>query len=100
MHNLIRRSHLSLKTRNQQYPQLVNSSSAVGTKIPAPGMSHSGNSTMIVASFVDASMIAASGCNTIAPMTINTGSLLPSDGGANTRYKHTYKHRLQKKRAN
>ena len=86
MHNLIRRSYLSLKTQNQQYPQLDNSSSPVGTMIPAPG-SHSGNTTMIIASSVDASMIAASGSNTIAPMTVSTGSLLPSGGGVDCRHK-------------
>lgn len=72
LHQLIKRSHMNPRT---QYPQLVNSSSPVGTMIPTPGMSHSGNSTMIVASSVDASMIAAS-----APTTVNPGSLLPSGG--------------------
>ncbi len=78
LHNLIRRTHMN--PRAQQYPQLVNSSSPVGTMIPTPGMSHSGNSTMIVSSSVDASMIAASGSNSITPTTVNTGSLLPSGG--------------------
>lgn len=79
LHGLIRRSQSN--SQSQQYPQLVNSSSPVGTMIPTPGMSHSGNSTMIVASSVDTSMISASGPNSIAPTSINTGSLLPSSAG-------------------
>jgi len=39
LHQLIKRSHMNSRT---QYPQLVNSSSPVGTMIPTPGMSHSG----------------------------------------------------------
>ncbi|KAG6725851.1 hypothetical protein I3842_02G051400 [Carya illinoinensis] len=79
LHNLIKRPHLS--NQNQQYPQLVNSSSAIGTMIPTPGMPHSGNSTMVVASSVDTSMISSSGCNSITPTTVNTGSLLPPGAG-------------------
>ncbi|KAE7997531.1 hypothetical protein FH972_002158 [Carpinus fangiana] len=76
LHNLIRRSPMN--SQSQQYPQLVNSSSPIGTMIPTPGMSHGGNSTMHVASSVDTSMISAGGPNGIAPTSINTGSLLPS----------------------
>ncbi|KAF5451942.1 hypothetical protein F2P56_026995 [Juglans regia] len=79
LHNLIKRPHLS--NQNQQYPQLVNSSSTIGTMIPTPGMSHSANSTMAVASSVDTSMISSSGCNSIMPTTVNTGSLLPTGTG-------------------
>ncbi|XP_042966528.1 histone acetyltransferase HAC1 isoform X2 [Carya illinoinensis] len=79
LHNLIKRQHLS--NQNQQYPQLVNSSSAIGTMIPTSGMPHSGNSTMVVASSVDTSMISSSGCNSITPTTVNTGSLLPPGAG-------------------
>ncbi|XP_059455856.1 histone acetyltransferase HAC1-like [Corylus avellana] len=79
LHNLIRRSPLN--SQSQQYPQLVNSSSPIGTMIPTPGMSHGGNSTMLVASSVDTSMISAGGPNGIAPTSINTGSLLPSSAG-------------------
>ncbi|XP_040999545.1 histone acetyltransferase HAC1-like [Juglans microcarpa x Juglans regia] len=79
LHNLIKRPHLS--NQNQQYPQLVNSSSAIGTMIPTPGMSHSANSTMVVASSVDSSMISSSGCNSITPTAVNTGSLLPTGTG-------------------
>ncbi|KAE8076126.1 hypothetical protein FH972_014793 [Carpinus fangiana] len=67
-----------MNSQSQQYPQLVNSSSPIGTMIPTPGMSHGGNSTMHVASSVDTSMISAGGPNGIAPTSINTGSLLPS----------------------
>jgi E1A/CREB-binding protein len=76
LHNLIRRPPLN--SQSQQYLQLVNSSSPIGTMIPTPGMSHGGNSTMHVASSVDTSMISAVGPNGIAPTSINTGSLLPS----------------------
>lgn len=78
LHNLIKRP--SLNHQNQHYPQHVNSPSTIGTMIPTPGMSHSGNSNMMVTSSVDTSMIATSGCSTIAPNTVNTGSLLPTGG--------------------
>lgn len=65
---------------NQRHQQLVNSSSSIGTMIPTPGMSHCGNSSLMVTSSVDSSMIAASGCNTIAPTTVNSGSLLSTGG--------------------
>ncbi|KAB1212752.1 Histone acetyltransferase HAC12 [Morella rubra] len=79
LHSLLRRPNVSNQT--QQYQQLVNSSSPIGTMIPTPGMSHSGNSTMAVTSTVDTSMISAGGSNSIAPTTVNTGSLLPTGAG-------------------
>ncbi|KAI9198894.1 hypothetical protein LWI28_023999 [Acer negundo] len=48
--------------------------------IPTPDMTHSGNSPMMVASSIDSSMIAASGGNTIPPVTVTTGSLLSTGG--------------------
>ncbi|XWS16583.1 hypothetical protein CRYUN_Cryun34aG0101100 [Craigia yunnanensis] len=64
---------------NQRHSQLVNSASApVGTMIPTPGMSHSGNPSMIVTSSIDTSMSASNA--SIAPTTVNTGSLLPTGG--------------------
>ena len=64
---------------NQRHPQLVNSASApVGTMIPTPGMSHSGNPSMIVTSSIDTSMSASNA--SIAPTTVNIGSLLPTGG--------------------
>ena len=66
--NCFRRS--SMNNQNQQYPQIV-SSSPIGTMIPTPGMSHVTNSTMMTASSVDASMIAASGCNSISSTSVN-----------------------------
>ncbi|KAL9370349.1 hypothetical protein Peur_041548 [Populus x canadensis] len=75
--SLIKRS--STNSHNQQHPQLVNSSSSIGTMIPTPGMSNSGNSNMMTSS-VDTMMITSSGCDTIAPPAVNTGSLLPSSG--------------------
>ncbi|XP_031254705.1 histone acetyltransferase HAC1-like [Pistacia vera] len=65
---------------NQRHQQLVNSSSSIGTMIPTPGMSHNVNSSMMVTSSVDSSVIVASGSNTIAPTTVNTGSLLSAGG--------------------
>ncbi|KAI4329468.1 hypothetical protein L6164_021727 [Bauhinia variegata] len=73
----IRRS--SLNNHNQQFAQLV-SSSPVGTMIPTPGMPHVANSSMGVASSMDASIIAASGCHNVAPTSINAGSMIPSGG--------------------
>lgn len=65
---------------NQRHQQLVNSTSSIATMIPTPGMTHSGNSPMMVASSIDSSMIAASGGNTILPATVTTGSLLSTGG--------------------
>ncbi|KAG4177806.1 hypothetical protein ERO13_A10G000900v2 [Gossypium hirsutum] len=68
----------SRNVHNQRHPQLVNSASAaVGTMIPTPGMSHSGNPSM-VASSIDTPMIAVNA--SIAPTTVNTGNLLPTGG--------------------
>lgn len=78
LHNLIKR--LPPTNQNQQYPQIVNSSSPVGTMIPTPGMSHSGNSNMMVTSSVDASMINSGGSTGISPTTVSTGNLLPGGG--------------------
>lgn len=74
LHNLIKRP----QNQSQQYQQLVNSSSPIGTMIPTPGMSHNGNSNMMVASSVDASMNTTRGSTSIAPTTVNTGNLLPA----------------------
>ncbi|KAI9196308.1 hypothetical protein LWI28_022808 [Acer negundo] len=65
---------------NQRHQQLVNSTSSIATMIPTPGMTHSGNSPMMVASSIDSSMIAAGGGNTIPPATVTTGSLLSTGG--------------------
>ncbi|KAG4399418.1 hypothetical protein AAZX31_08G222900 [Glycine max] len=75
--NFLRRA--SMNNHNQQYPQLVNSS-PIGTMIPTPGMSHVPNSTMMVASSMDASMISASGCNSIASTSFNSVNMLPAGG--------------------
>ncbi|XVF23249.1 hypothetical protein REPUB_Repub13aG0020200 [Reevesia pubescens] len=69
----------SRNVHNQRHPQLVNSASApVGTMIPTPGMSHSGNPSIMVTSSVDTSMGAANA--NIAPTNVNTGTLLPTGG--------------------
>lgn len=66
----------SRNVHSQRHPQLVNSASAaVGTMIPTPGMSHSGNPSM-VASSIDTPMSAVNA--SIAPTTVNTGNLLPT----------------------
>lgn len=74
--SLIRRTS---SNHNQQHPQLV-SSSPIGTMIPTPGMSHVTNSTMIIASSEYASMITASGCNSISSTFVNSVSMLPAGG--------------------
>ncbi|XWS11676.1 hypothetical protein CRYUN_Cryun37aG0019600 [Craigia yunnanensis] len=69
----------SRNVNNQRLPQLVNSASAAaGTMIPTPGMSHSGNPSIMVTSSIDTSMSAANA--SIAPTNVNTGSLLPTGG--------------------
>nr|KYP53841.1 Histone acetyltransferase HAC1 [Cajanus cajan] len=78
--NFLRRA--SMNNHNQQYPQLVNSS-PIGTMIPTPGMSHVPNSSMMVASSMDASMISASGCNSIASTPFNNVNMLPAGSLSN-----------------
>ncbi|XVF26446.1 hypothetical protein REPUB_Repub14bG0017500 [Reevesia pubescens] len=69
----------SRNVHNQRHPQLVNSASApIGTMIPTPGMSHSGNPSIMVASSIDTSISAANA--SIAPKNVNTGSMLPTGG--------------------
>ncbi|KAL6345840.1 hypothetical protein AAG906_017598 [Vitis piasezkii] len=80
LHGLIK--GLLLSNHNQQFPQAVNSSSAINTMIPTPGMSQSGNSNLMVTSSVDTSIIAVSASNSIAPTIANTGSLLPPGSGS------------------
>ncbi|XP_038714551.1 histone acetyltransferase HAC1-like [Tripterygium wilfordii] len=76
---MIKRPHAS--SHNQRYPQLVNSSSSsIGTMIPTPGMSHVGNSNLMVSSAVDTSMISASVSDSMPPMAVNAGSMLPTGG--------------------
>ncbi|XP_023007645.1 histone acetyltransferase HAC1-like isoform X2 [Cucurbita maxima] len=75
LHNLLKRS--SLNNQNQQYQQVVSSSSAISQMIPTPGMAHSGNSKMMVASSGD-SIISANA--SLAPMTASTGSIMPTGG--------------------
>ncbi|XP_012087278.1 histone acetyltransferase HAC1 isoform X2 [Jatropha curcas] len=70
--SLIKRTPVN--NHNQRHVQLVNPSSAISTMIPTPGMSHGGNSSLMVSS-VDTMMIASSGCDSIAATTVNTGAL-------------------------
>ncbi|KAE9465951.1 hypothetical protein C3L33_02158, partial [Rhododendron williamsianum] len=73
LHVLIKR--LPTSNRNQHHPQLVNAPAPIATMIPTPRMTHSGNS---ITSAVDASMVASSGGNGIAPGTSVTEGLLPT----------------------
>lgn len=73
--SLIKRAPVN--NHNQRPGQLVNPSSSIGTMIPTPGMSHSGNSNLMVSS-ADTVMTASSGCDSISVTTMNMGSLLPS----------------------
>ncbi|KAL0550652.1 hypothetical protein IC582_015174 [Cucumis melo] len=75
LHSLIKRSPMN--NQNQQYQQVVSSSSALSQMIPTPGMAHSGNSKMMVASSDD-SIISASA--SLAPMTASTGSIMATGG--------------------
>lgn len=73
---LIRREPMN--NTNQQFAhQHINSSSST-TMIPTPGMPQSGNSSLMVASSVDSSMIASGGSNSIASSAVNAGNFLPT----------------------
>ncbi|KAF2312942.1 hypothetical protein GH714_000898 [Hevea brasiliensis] len=75
--SLIKRTPVN--NHSHRHMQHVNPSSSIGTMIPTPGLSHSGNSNMMVSS-VDTMMIASGGCDTISATTVNMGSLLPTSG--------------------
>lgn len=67
---------------NQPYPQLVNSSSAIGTMIPTPGIPHGGTSSRMVASSVDTSKISTGGDQSMVPTILNTGSFVATADGS------------------
>ncbi|CAI0442024.1 unnamed protein product [Linum tenue] len=69
----------SLNSQSQRHAQIVNSSSSVGTMIPTPGISHSGNSNLMTSS-VDPMMISSSGSDSIAPTSVSSGSMMPMSG--------------------
>jgi len=69
----------AMYNHNIQNPQLV-SSSPMGTMTPTPGMSHGSNSSMAVASSIDASRISSSGCNRIVSTSFNGVNMLPAGG--------------------
>lgn len=74
---LIRREPMN--NTNQQFAhQHINSSSSTSTMIPTPGMPQNGNSSLMVASSVNSSMIASGGSNSIASSAVNTGNFLPT----------------------
>lgn len=67
---------------NQPYPQLLNSSSPIGTMIPTPGIPHGGTSSRLVASSIDTSMISTGGDQSMVPATLNTGSFVATSNGS------------------
>lgn len=73
LHVLIKRLPLS-NNPNQQYQQPGNASVAVGTMIPTPGVSQSGNSSLNIPSSMDQS---ENGGNTM----VNTGNFIPNPTG-------------------
>lgn len=75
--NFLRRTNMN--NQAQQYPQLI-SSSPIGTMIPTPGLSHGPNSSMGVASSIDASMISSSGGNSMVSTSFNSVNMLPPGG--------------------
>ncbi|XP_047312917.1 histone acetyltransferase HAC1-like [Impatiens glandulifera] len=74
LHILIRRP--SQNNHNQQYSQVVNSSSSVGTMIPTPVMPQSSNPSMMATSSMDSSVIVTNGGNGIAASALNNGNAL------------------------
>ncbi|KAI3758727.1 hypothetical protein L6452_06298 [Arctium lappa] len=76
LHVLIKR--LPLNNHNQQYQQQGNSSVAMGTMIPNPGMPQSGNSSIMIPSSMDNSFVVAGGGNGMVSSAVNTGSFLPN----------------------
>nr|KJB66326.1 hypothetical protein B456_010G135700 [Gossypium raimondii] len=68
----------SRNAHNQRRPQLVNSTSAPVGMIPTPGMSHSGNPSIMFTASIDTSISASNA--SIAPTNVNTGCLLPTSG--------------------
>ncbi|KAJ4958739.1 hypothetical protein NE237_025850 [Protea cynaroides] len=72
---------LSRPTPRNHNQHLISSSSSIGTMIPTPGMSNSGSSNATVNSMGN-SMVVANSCNSVAPNTVNTGSLLTTANGS------------------
>ncbi|KAG5538172.1 hypothetical protein RHGRI_025295 [Rhododendron griersonianum] len=73
---------LPMINHNQPYPQLLNSSSPIGTMIPTPGIPHGGTSSRLVASSIDTSMISTGGDQSMVPATLNTGSFVATSNGS------------------
>lgn len=79
LHILIKRLPLNNNNHNQQYQQQGNNTSvAMGTMIPTPGVSQSGNSSVNLSSSMDQSFVAANGGNTTGGM--HSASFTSSDG--------------------
>ncbi|KAJ9567104.1 hypothetical protein OSB04_003070 [Centaurea solstitialis] len=69
---LIRR--LPLNNHNQRYQQQNNTSVAMGTMIPTPGVAQSGNSSLMVPSSRDSSLVGPGGGNSMMSSGVNAGS--------------------------
>lgn len=82
---------VAMHNHNKQNPQLV-SSSPMGTMTPTPGMSHGSNSSMAVASSIDASRISSSGCNRIVSTSFNGVNMLPAGGMLGSSKDHKDEH--------
>ncbi|CAN0840429.1 Histone acetyltransferase HAC12 [Linum grandiflorum] len=81
----------SINSQNQRHAQLANSSSAAGTMIPTPGMSHSVNSNLMSSS-VDPTMTSSSASDSIVPTPVTSASMMPSSamqGGMSNGYQQS-----------
>ncbi|KAJ9559953.1 hypothetical protein OSB04_005113 [Centaurea solstitialis] len=78
LHVLIKR--LPLNNHNQQYQQQGNNGVGMGTMIPTPGVSQSGNSSLTAPSSMDHSFAATSSGNSMVS-TVNTGNFIPNPTG-------------------
>ncbi|XP_030497421.1 histone acetyltransferase HAC1 isoform X2 [Cannabis sativa] len=86
LETLENRLHSLLRRPPNQQTQHVNNSSSIGAMIPTPGMSHGGNSNMMVTSSGDTSMLSASGGGNIASNNVNTGNILSTGTFAGTAF--------------
>lgn len=79
LQNVVKRISTNNHVQQQQNPHLMNSSSSMGTMIPTPGMSQSGQTHPTVSSSGDHSLTNA---NMVTPSTVNSGNLLPNSNGS------------------
>lgn len=80
LHFLIKHPPLN-NNHNQQYQQQGNNTSvAIGTMIPTPGVSQSGNANMNLPSSMERSFVAGNGGNTMFSA-VNSGNFIPNTNG-------------------